>query len=506
MVSEPAPPTLLDRKKAEPVAKVPARTEPISDYVWLAAILALALVLRLISLNSPLWWDEIATLEPHLRMGWGQMLQDYSMNHHYLHNIAAKASMELFGESPWAIRLPALIFGLASIAAMWVLARDLAGALPAHATALMLALSYHHIWFSQNARGYTGLALFSTLGMLFFLRGLKSARLGHWLAFAATLAATVFTHLTGAFFFVTLGLTWLAMMAYRAASGTLTRPTVTSPLLGFLIGGLVTILVYLPILPSLMSTLSGVAETSAGDVMQEYQNPLWTAYEAIRSGVGQAGPLVSLIGFLVLGLSALGAFALRKSAPLFAPIVLGHILLTVAVLIAVGMRIWPRFFFVDIAFLMFLIVLGVQLCCQGFAWLTGPRIGATLFPLALVAMALLSSALAIRNYRSPKQDLAGAYAYVQAHRQPGDRVLTIAPDREMLAKHFGTDWPTIFGDADYRTAMAQPGPITVIVVFPDRSFRALPSLAADRDQKVLGEVKFFPGTLGDGGVFILHRG
>lgn len=475
------------------------------DLFWLAAILALALVMRLVSLNSPLWWDEIATVETHLHMGWGQMLQDYSMNHHYLHNIAAKATMELFGESPWAIRLPALVFGLGAIAAMWVLARDIAGAVPAHATALMLALSYHHIWFSQNARGYTGLALFSTLGLLFYLRGLRSGKLGHWLAFAAMLAATVFTHLTGAFFFVALGLVWLGLVAARMATGTLTRQTVTLPFAGFALGGLATLLLYLPILPSLLAAVSGVAETSAGDVMQNYQNPVWTAYEAIRSGVGQAGPIVSVIGLAVLTLSALGAVALRKTAPLFAPITFGHILLTIALLMAVGMRIWPRFFFPDVAFLMFLIVMGVQLSCQLLARATGPRLGALLFPAALVAMTVLSSMLTLRNYTAPKQDLAGAFAFVKSMHKPGERLLTIAPDSKILAQHFNADWPTLFADDAYRAAMAVPGPITIMVVFPERSFLALPSLAADRDSHTLSETRFFPGTLGDGGIFILHR-
>ncbi len=475
-----------------------------NDLYWLGAILLLALVLRVVSLNGPLWFDEIVTVDTHLRMGWGEMLQSYSMNHHYLHNLAAKAAMVVFGDAPWAIRLPALVFGLAGIAAMWFLARDLAGAMPAHATALLLALSYHHIWFSQNARGYTGLAFFSTLGLLLFLRGLQANRRGIWLGFGAVIAATIFTHLTGAFFFVTLGLVWLAIVGTRAVKGTLDRSTILLPLLGFTVGGIVTVLLYLPILPSLLSTISGVAETSAGDVMQEYQNPLWTAYEAIRSGVGQAGPLVTLIGLLVLGLSGMGALALRKAAPLFAPVTFGNILLTVAILLGVGMRIWPRFFFTDIAFLMFLIVMGVRLTCDLVARLTGPRLGTLLFPIALAGMVLVSAAMASRNYMAPKQDLAGAYAFVEATRKPGERVFAVAYAGEVFTGHFHANWGTIFTDDDYLAAMAIPGPVTFVVTFPDRSFRSLPRLDADRDM-ILSETHYFPGTLGDGGIFILHR-
>ena len=66
--------------------------------------------------------------------------------------------------------------------------------------------------------------------------------------------------------------------------------------MGFLIGGLIAALLYLPILPSLLDTVSTVSESSATDVMQEYQNPLWTAFEAIRTGIGDAGPLVPVVG------------------------------------------------------------------------------------------------------------------------------------------------------------------------------------------------------------------
>lgn len=475
------------------------------EYAILALILVLALALRLFGLNGPLWFDEIATVDTHLRLGWGEMMQSYSMNHHYLHNLAAKASMQLFGDAPWAIRLPALVFGLLSIAATWALARRAAGSISAHATALLLALSYHHIWFSQNARGYTGMALFSIVGFLLFLRGLDDRRWQSWLWFAVAMAATIFTHLTGAFFFVTLGLVWLWLVAAAWRAGRLDRDLLAKPFAGFLIGGLVTIALYAPLLPSLLSTVHGVAETSAGDPMQEYQNPLWTAYEAIRTGVGQAGPLVTLIGLGVLALSALGAVALRRRAPLVAPVTFGHILLTVVLLLGLGMRIWPRFFFTDIALLLLLIVCGVQLVCAGLARLTGPALGRWLFPLALAGMVLVSAAMAARNYIAPKQDLAGAYDFAEAHRKPGERVYTIAYAGDIYRTHFQADWGAIFTEDDYRAAIQAPGALTIVVVFPDRTFRSLPSLDADLKTGRLQLETRLPGTLGDGDILILHR-
>ncbi len=475
------------------------------DALGLALILILAFALRLPALNGPLWYDEITTVETHLKLGWGEALQSYSMNHHYLHNFAAKVTMDMFGGQPWAIRLPALIFGLASIWAMWVLVRRTAGSAMAHATGALMALSYHHIWFSTNARGYTGMALFSTLGLMFFLQGLDRPRKATWVWFAAMLVATAFTHLTGIFFFATLGLIWLGTLARDARRGGLTRERTLWPLAAFAGGLLVTGLLYLPILPSLLETVGNVSDTSAIDPMQEYQSPLWAAAEAIRTGLGEAGPVMLVVGALVVILSVLGALTLQGTAGLIGLVTFGHILLTLAVLMAVGMRVWPRFFFPDIAFLLFLILLGVRLVCGWIARLVPTALGRLAFPVALGLMLLLSGVLATRNYTMPKQDLAGAVAFVERVRQPGDRVFATLYAGEIFTGHFGMDWGTVWTDQDYAKALAQPGPVLFVVAFPGRSMRSLPALDADEKAGRLTELIWLPGSLGDGGVQILRR-
>ncbi len=489
------------------------------DYLWLAAIVALAAALRIWGLNAPMWHDEIQTVVTHLDLTWPETVQSYSMNHHYMHNFFAKASMEIFGREPWAIRLPAMLFGLGVVAATWVLAREVAGATVAHVTALLLALSYHEIWFSQNARGYTGLALFSTLGMLFFLRGLRDPKAGTWIAYGLSLAAAVFTHLTGAFFFMAQGLVWLVLIASRKMRGNLDAATVKLPFLGFLVGGVIAALVYLPLLPSLLHTVGGVSETSATDVMQEYQNPLWTAMEAIRTGVGSAGALTAITGLAVLALSFLGAVALRRREPLFAVITFGHIVLTAALLMAVGMRIWPRFFFVDIGLLMLLIVLGVRFCCDLIGRVIGgEQMARALFALGVVGMVGISILMAKRNYDFPKQDLEGAYLLVSEVEKPGDRIYSVGYSGQDFRDWYMVDWPILFTNDDYLAAMAEPGPVILVVGFPERNFRDVPQLALDADvggatnvcapdhsAPVLKTLRCFGGTLGDGNVIVFRR-
>ncbi len=192
------------------------------EFFVLGAILVLAIVLRIVGLNAALWFDEIVSLETHLRLPWSERMRSYSMNHHYLY-FESKVVIEIFGASPWSLRLPALIFGVASIGACWVLARHVAGPTIAHISALLLALSYHHIWFSQNARGYTELSFWALLGMILFLKGIAAPGPKIWIIYGVTLALAVFTHLTGAFFFAAQSLVWLAVLAWRAMRGSLTR-------------------------------------------------------------------------------------------------------------------------------------------------------------------------------------------------------------------------------------------------------------------------------------------
>lgn len=465
------------------------------DSLILVAILLLATGLRLWGLNAPLWYDEIQTLDTHLRLDWSAFFASYELNHHYFHNLAAKLSIGWFGETNWAIRLPAMVFGVGSIWMAWILAKDLTAKRFAHVTALLLALSYHHIWFSQNARGYTELAFWGLAGTILFLRGLsKTNGSGLWLAYSFTLAATIFTHLTGAFLFAAHGLIWLGLIVTRRGT------PIHLPLLSYLFGAILTLLVYLPLLPSLWETVTAVSATSAVDVMAEYQNPLWSLLEGLRTGLGRDGWIMTAAGLGVLIFMLLGT---AYSGWTFFLLFVAHIGLTLVALTVLGMRIWPRFFFTDIAFALILIVPGVALVSD---WLG--RIMPKLLPprrvwvLGVLAMAALSSALAYRNYTAPKQNLEGAVAYVAEHRAEGEEVYAITYSADLFNRHFGTDWNRLTTPTDLWHAMKVQGSGLYVVTFPQRAFRLFPGLRNDRNFEVLER---FPGTLGDGRILILRR-
>ncbi|MDT8303934.1 MAG: glycosyltransferase family 39 protein, partial [Sedimentisphaerales bacterium] len=161
----------------------------------LLIILFAALALRIYGLNEGLWLDEILTLENYVKAPFGEIVTTYdSQNQHFLYSIFAHLSFLLFGESIWALRLPAVLFGVGSICALYFLVREVATTLEAFLSSVLLVFSYHHIWFSQNARGYIGLLFFTLIASWLFVRGLNEDRSKLWLVYAVMAALGAYTH------------------------------------------------------------------------------------------------------------------------------------------------------------------------------------------------------------------------------------------------------------------------------------------------------------------------
>ena len=87
-----------------------------------------------------------------------------------LYSVMAHGSIRLLGEQPWTLRLPAVFFGVVSIPALYFFGRMLTTNREALFACALMAVNYQHVWFSQNARGYTGMLLWTLLSSIFFLR------------------------------------------------------------------------------------------------------------------------------------------------------------------------------------------------------------------------------------------------------------------------------------------------------------------------------------------------
>jgi hypothetical protein len=147
--------------------------------------MGLTLSLRLILFNQSLFYDEIYSFFNFIaRDNLLKSITTYmNLNNHLLYSILARGSISIFGNTEWALRLPALIFGLAGIWAFGRLSGLTGNKAIAWVSICLLVFSPAHIDQSQQARGYTALVFFSALSCYFFLRGLKEPDSQIWRKF-----------------------------------------------------------------------------------------------------------------------------------------------------------------------------------------------------------------------------------------------------------------------------------------------------------------------------------
>src|SRR6266496_3392494 len=92
------------------------------EIFYLSAILVLALLLRIPTMGRGLGEDELETVFYAVDTNsiWQTMSSSLSFNNHIGYSLLARFSRALFGQSEWAFRLPALLFGLASLYIFWI--------------------------------------------------------------------------------------------------------------------------------------------------------------------------------------------------------------------------------------------------------------------------------------------------------------------------------------------------------------------------------------------------
>ena len=163
--------------------------------ITLVALLIAATILRFYRLNSGLWFDEIVTYVKYARLPFLTIVTTFdSENQHFLYSILAHLSLLIFGDSNWALRLPAVIFGVGSIWALFLFGREIRNDTEALLASALLTFSYHHVLFSQDARGYSGLLFWGFLSSWLFARGLRGKQIKTWVFFGRTAALSVVTH------------------------------------------------------------------------------------------------------------------------------------------------------------------------------------------------------------------------------------------------------------------------------------------------------------------------
>jgi hypothetical protein len=470
-------------------------------WAWaVAGLTGLALALRLVNLDSGLWVDEISSLLGSFRAPLREIVGAFPRdNHHPLYSVLAHVSLRLFGEAPWVIRLPAAVFGVATVPLLYALGVRLMGRREALLAAALLVVSFHHVWFSQNARGYSMLTFATVLCTLLLLRVLAHGGWGPAAGYAVVAALGAYTHLTMVFVVGGHAVVCAAYLALPAQAGLRVRRG-RGVLAMFLLGAALTLLLYAPVLAQVRTYFADTPSALRG-----VSTPGWAVAEGARVlAVGFAGGRV-MLGAAVIGVAgalfAAGLVDLARRRPLALALFIAPAALTVAGALVARGTMYPRFFFSLIGFG---ILIGVRGAFVGSAWfarrLSVPAMAERLGTLAVVAGIALSTASLVPAWRLPKQDFVGAMRYVDTARRPGDVVattgVTVIPYRDYL----GRDWSPVASAGDIGRLRAG-GRVWLVYAFPRYLERGAPGLRAvvDRD---CGRARVFPGTLGGGDIHV----
>ena len=157
------------------------------------------LALRVAALDAPMRYDESYTFNYHSLRDVLNIVSDYTTpNNHIFQSVLVHFSYQLFGSSPTALRLPALLAGVLLVpASFWLLCRLFGGGGfddgPALVSAGLVALSAPLIGYSTNARGYTWLTLLFLVGFTFATRLVEKRNLAVWTLFVAVFTLGFFT-------------------------------------------------------------------------------------------------------------------------------------------------------------------------------------------------------------------------------------------------------------------------------------------------------------------------
>lgn len=387
--------------------------------VALAAVMCLALAVRLLDLGQEsLWADEAFTWWWTRQPLAGQWGSNAALEPNPpLYYTIAWLSTALLGNDERALRLPSALLGTLGVGAVFLVGRTAGSTRTGLLAALLTAIAAPHVYFSQEARTYALLSLLGTLavwGCLVFFRaatqpGLerRAAISGLALYVAATTGA-LYAHNTAAL---------LPALANLVALGWWLAGPRRWAVAGLWVGAnLVVLAVWSWWLPTLFHQLGGV------DSLHWLEQPSlsWASRDWIRlyglrylpdSKLGQMAP-----GMLVFGMALLACIR----CPGVATLLLGAMVLGVpaALFLAglVGRPMWvERAIFWPLPLgltLVAMLVLDLRP-----AWLRGAALAVVL----AITVADLGLLLALRQ-KEPYRD---AMAAIEAGRKPHDAILFV---------------------------------------------------------------------------------
>jgi 4-amino-4-deoxy-L-arabinose transferase-like glycosyltransferase len=217
------------------------------EWAAIIGITTLAVIGRLMLLWEPMRFDEAVSWAYYVGRSWGTIVGTYQQpNNHVFYSLLAKISAAGAGYPPWALRLPALLAGVAIVPLIWAVGRRFADNTTAMLAAGLAVGSTQLMLYSINARGYSLVVALFLVMLLVADRLRDESTNARWAAFIA-LGAIGFYTIPIMLYPLGVVTTWLALSS-RALDRPARKPFLIRLVAAFVIAIGIAGLLYLPII------------------------------------------------------------------------------------------------------------------------------------------------------------------------------------------------------------------------------------------------------------------
>ena len=470
----------------------------------LSGLVLLAALLRLHGLGSQLWLDEMDALSASIRRPAAEILTRWpSTTSHVLHDLCSHVSVAIFGETAFALRLPAALFGVGGVAALFLFTEPVLGRRVAAAAGALLAVSYHHVFYSQNARGYTALVFFALVASREFLR--VRARANDRRASVRYVTAAVLAGYSLALgIFVAAGHAVVAVLDWtrgRTSAVVLRRQWAAAAAASFLIA-----LLYAPFAGPLLRFTHGQARLpAANEHIHAGAGPIARLGVARDAATGLArgfGGPAGLAAALLAG--AIGGLLWVRRDATSAAVLTVPLAVELAALLAADVPLSPRYFALALPPLTIAMAAGLVAAADAVAAAVPAPRGRWIRDALPAAVVLAAAWPLVAYYRVPKQDFQGAISRVDAIAGRGDHRIAVHYAARGICGFYGAAFQDVQALADLE-AQEKTGRRLWVVTTLERFLAAeAPALHA-HIQSSYRRVAILPGTVGGADMVIYER-
>ena len=258
---------------------------------WLSLFFLLGLLIRIYKLGDHnLWYDEFLSLK-YVR-DFRFLDRDYNPPFYYM---LLSFWIRYFGptlakffDGEFILRSLSMIFGIISIPLIYKLGKLFFNTSVGLISAFILSISPIHIWYSQEARGYSLSTLLVMLIVYSFIMALKKKAVFFWISFVLSSALALFTNYFSLFIIILVGILFF-LRSYRLS------------LKHYLLSLCFILIFFLPLLPSIFQKIPRIKHVFSFWIPKPHLNSIVITFKNLNLGFN-ATPQIYSLSFIIFSL------------------------------------------------------------------------------------------------------------------------------------------------------------------------------------------------------------